>query len=245
MGLRAGKGVLCEKPFALNEEQARQMVDCARETNCFLMEAMWTRFLPTMATLRTMIADGVIGEPRMVQASFGFRSEFDPKHRLFNPALGGGALLDVGVYCVSFAHMVLGEPREIKAVAALGETGVDEQSSLAMVHEQDALSACTCAIRTMTGRESMVLGTEAYILVEAPWFMGNSLRLVRPKGDPKEEQIDAPMKGNGFNYQIEAASRAMLEGRLETDVMPWEETLAVMRTMDAARAQWGLRYPGE
>ena len=136
--LQNGKHVICEKPFAINAAEARTMIDTARANKLFLMEAMWTRFLPIMGEVRRLIADGAIGPMRMVQADFGFRAAFNPVHRLFDPALGGGALLDVGVYPLSLASMLLGRPDRITAVAELGATGIDEQTGIVLGYPRGA-----------------------------------------------------------------------------------------------------------
>ncbi|PJF45754.1 MAG: dehydrogenase, partial [Candidatus Thermofonsia Clade 3 bacterium] len=130
LALQHGKHVLCEKPFAINAAQAQEMVDAARSAGLFLMEAMWTRFLPIMVETRRLIAEGAIGKVQMIQADFGFRASFNPASRLFDPALGGGALLDVGVYPISLASMLLGRPDRIAAVATLGATGIDENTGV-------------------------------------------------------------------------------------------------------------------
>lgn len=130
LGLEAGKAVLCERPFAINAHQAEVMIATARKRGVFLMEAMWTRFLPHMVRLREIVASGAIGELRMLQADFGFRTSFNPQGRLFDPALGGGALLDVGIYPISLASMLLGTPTRVTSMAHLGATGVDEQSAI-------------------------------------------------------------------------------------------------------------------
>ena len=128
--LAAGKAVLCEKPFAINAREAREAIDFARERGIFLMEAMWTRYIPLMVEVRRMVADGMIGDLRMITGDFGYRAGFNAERRTFNPALGGGALLDVGIYPLSLASMLLGKPQRIASMAELGETGVDEQSAM-------------------------------------------------------------------------------------------------------------------
>jgi len=243
LALEAGKAVLCEKPFAINAEQARMAVHVARENNLFLMEAMWTRFFPIMYRLRELLVGGVLGEIRMVTADFGFRAEVDPDRRLFNPALGGGGLLDVGVYPVSFMSMVLGRPSRITGMAEIGATGVDEQAAVVFGYDGGQLGALTTGIRTSTPQEATVIGTEGRIRIHSPWWQPQRMTIRRP--DAGDEEIHLPVQGNGFNYEADHVARCIARGKTESDVMGLDETIAVMETMDEIRAQWGLKYPME
>lgn len=241
--LSRGKAVLCEKPFALNAKQAAKMVAAARKKKLFLMEAMWTRFLPAVVKLRAIIKDGVIGQPRLLQADFGFRAEFDAKHRLFNPDLGGGAMLDVGIYPISLAAMIFGTPDKVTGLADLGKTGVDEQSAYVLHHQAGGLAVLHAAVRTDTTQEARLFGTEGSITLTSPFWKCEQL-VVRRAGR-KERIIKCPLRGNGWNYQADEVGRCLREGRTESDVMPLDETVAIMKTMDTIRGQWGLRYPKE
>jgi predicted dehydrogenase len=243
MCLEAGKAVLCEKPFAINADQAQSMITTARERGVFLMEAMWTRFLPHMVRLRELLAAGAIGELRMLQADFGFRTSFNPQGRLFDPALGGGALLDVGIYTASLASMVFGTPERVTSMAHLGETGVDEQSAMLFGYAGGRLALLSQAIRTNSPHEALLLGTTGKIRLHSSWWKATPITL-SVDGRP-DELIDLPMVGNGYNYEAAEVGRCLREGRTESDVMPLDETLAIIRTLDEVRAQWGLRYPGE
>jgi len=242
MCLNAGKPVLCEKPFAINTGDAEQMVRLAREKKLFLMEAMWTRYFPLMVRVREMLADGVIGEVRMIQADFGFRTDFNPKHRLFALELGGGALLDVGIYPLSFASMVLGTPTQVVALAELGATGSDEQSAFILSYPGGQLAVLSCAVRTETPQEATIIGTEGRIRIHSQFWKPRAMTLTR---NGKDELIEVPHDGNGYNYEAMEVGDCLRAGRLESDVMPLDETLSLMRTMDAIRSQWGLKYPME
>ncbi len=243
MCLNAGKAVLCEKPFAINAREAEEMVRLAREKKRFLMEAMWTRFFPLMVRVREMLAQGVIGEPRMVQADFGFRTDFNPKHRLFNPDLGGGAMLDVGIYPLSFASMVLGKPARITGMITPGETGTDDQSAYLLGYEGGQLALLSSAVRTETPQEAQIFGTEGRIRIHAQFWRPRTLTLSL-KG--KDDQVmDFPHEGNGYNFQAVEVGNCLRAGKLESAVMPLDETLSLMWTMDQLRAQWGLKYPME
>jgi len=241
--LAAGKPVLCEKPFAINAAEATQMIAAARARGLFLMEAMWTRFLPHIVRLRELLAAGTIGELRMLKADFCFRTDFNPQGRLFDPALGGGALLDVGIYPVSLASLLLGAPERIVSMAELGATGVDEQAALIFGYPAGQLAVLTAATRTATPHEALICGTAGQIRIQHEWWGPSRMTLTLP-GQP-DQLIDPPTIGNGYNYEAIEVGRCLRAGRLESDMIPLDETLAIMRTLDQVRAQWGLRYPSE
>jgi len=241
LALAAGKAVLCEKPLTINAAQARELIDGARGRGLFLMEAMWTRFLPAVVRAREFIADGRIGEPRMLMADFGFRTGAGADHRLLNPALGGGGLLDVGVYPVSFAHMLFGPPAEATGAAEIGPTGVDTQAGMVLRHTGGQVSILGCAVRTRTPHQAYILGSEGHIHLQ-PFWSARELRLAR--GD-ESERIAPEFRGNGYNYEIEEVGRCLAAGRTESKTMPLDDSLAVIETMDALRAQWGVRYPDD
>jgi predicted dehydrogenase len=241
--LDAGKAVLCEKPFTMNAREADHIIRRAREGGLFLMEAMWTRFIPAMVKVRELIAAGVIGGVRMLTADFGFRFEFDPQHRLFNHELGGGALLDVGIYPIALAASLLGKPTEIVSQAHIGDTGVDEQSALIFKYAGGELALLSSAVRTETPQEACIMGTNGMIRIASRWWMPGQFRLA-VQGQP-EQVFDLPFEGNGYNYEAAEVGRCLRAGLLQSPVMPLDETLAIMRTMDTIRAQWGLVYPGD
>ena len=241
--LEAGKAVLCEKPFCVNAAEAERVVGLAREKGLFLMEGMWTRFFPLMEEVRRLISEGSLGEVRMLNVDFGFRAEPDPASRLFAPGLGGGALLDVGVYCVSFASMVLGRPSGSVGISHLGETGVDEQASIGLEHEGGRLANLSIGIRTTTPQEATIMGTEGYVRIHAPWWRPESMTISRP--GEEDESVEAPVSGNGFDYEAVEVMRCLEAGKTESEIMPLDETVSVLRTMDTIRAAWGLKYPGE
>lgn len=241
--LDAGKAVLCEKPFTINAKEARALISRAREKRLFLMEAMWTRYFPVMYRLRELLAQGIIGEVRMLQADFGFQAPFDPENRLFAPALGGGALLDVGVYVVSFASMVLGAPQHVVSLADLGATGVDEQSAMVLGYDGGRLAVLSSAVRTETPQEVLICGTRGRIRVHRQFFQPRKLT-VEVYGKEHTE-IEMPIEGNGYQYQAVEVARCLRAGLLQSAIMPLDETLAIMETLDRVRAPWGLKYPTE
>jgi predicted dehydrogenase len=241
--LKNGKAVLCEKPFALNRRDAQAMVDAARLRRVFLMEAMWTHFFPAVAKAKALIAEGAIGEVRMLQSSFGFRAGWDPEGRLLNPELAGGALLDVGVYPVSLAHLVFGrEPDMVKAVAHLGETNVDEQTGILLGYAGGAIAVLTCALRTQLRQMALIMGTDGWMEL-GPMFWRPGHLLLKRHG--KEEKFEFDTPGEGFTYEAAAVMDDLRAGRLENSVMPHEKTLAIMRTLDRIRCEIGLVYPEE
>ncbi len=241
--LEAGKAVLCEKPFAMNARETRAMIEAARARGLFLMEAMWSRFLPVLQTLRALLAQGAIGELRMLRADFGDRPDFEPTSRLFAPELGGGALLDIGIYPVSLASMVFGTPTRVESVAHLGRTGVDEQAAIALGYEGGQLASLTTSFQVKTGTSAEFFGTAGRISLPSSWFNARHLCLA-VEGEP-EQIIEAPFEGKGYQFEAMEAGRCLREGLLDSPVMPLAETLAIMETLDTLRAQWGLRYPME
>lgn len=241
LALKAGKAVLCEKPFTVNAAEAEQVIAVARQERRFLMEAMWTRFLPAMQRVRQILADGVIGEVRLVSADFGFRAPLDPQHRLFNPHLGGGALLDVGVYMVSLASMVFGPPSRVTGLAHIGETGVDEQSAAILGYDGGQLFLFHTAVRTESPQEAILMGTQGWLRIHSPWWCPDTFTLSIP--GQEEEVVQLPYEGNGYNHEATEVMNCLRAGELESTVVPLEESLEIVKTMDQIRAQWGLRYP--
>lgn len=242
MCLEAGKAVLCEKPFAINAREADDMVSVARERRLFLMEAMWTRYLPVVVRVREWLAEGRIGKPRMVTADFGFRAGFNEESRLFDRAMGGGALLDVGIYPISLASMVFGrQPSRIAGFADLGKTGVDEQAAIVFAYDQGELANLYTAIRTTTPQEAVIMGEEGSIRIHSPFWYGTTATLTVNGKDP--ETVELPYLGNGYTHEAMEVMRCLRAGALESPVMPLDETIALMKTLDAIRAQWGLTYP--
>lgn len=241
--LNAGRTVLCEKPLAINAREAREMVATARERKLFLMEAMWTRFFPAMEKVRALLDSDVLGEVRMVTADFGFRAAEDERGRLVDPAAGGGSLLDVGVYPVSLASMVLGAPSRIAALAHLGETGVDEQAGILFGYDAGQLAILHSAVETETLQEAAILGTEGRIRL-APRFWCPSRLALSLEGED-DEVLEFPYEGQGYQFEADEVMACLREGRTESAVMPLDESVQVMETLDRIRAEWGLRYPME
>jgi len=240
--LEAGKHVLCEKPFALDRAQGRRMAAAAEQAGLFLMEAMWSRFLPAYRTLVEVLGEGRIGEPNLVEADFGFQATFDPAHRHFDPAQGGGALLDLGVYPVQLASLVLGTPDRIVAEGQLGETGVDELVAAVLHHETGSLAVVKAALRASMTCTARIAGTHGYVQLPAFMHCPDRMTVAAPAGT---EEIDCSFPGNGLRFQVEEVHRCLAAGRTQSDVMPLAETLAIAATLDTIRAAIGMRYPHE
>ncbi|MGG6310881.1 Gfo/Idh/MocA family protein [Paenibacillus macerans] len=241
--LRAGKAVLCEKPFTVNGAELEEMVAYAREHKLFLMEAMWTRFLPPIRKVREWLAEGRIGEVRLVKADFGFRIGWDPAGRLLNPELGGGALLDAGIYPISFASMVLGpHPLSIQSTAHIGETGVDEHFSVLLTYENGVTASLNAAVRLAIGNDAYIHGTKGKIYI--PGFLNAKSATLYIDGEAAETFTD-DRAAKGYAFEAEAVGHALRAGLTESADIPLDESLAVMRLLDQIRGQWGLRYPFE
>ncbi|KZS49102.1 dehydrogenase [Paenibacillus glucanolyticus] len=241
--LQAGKSVLCEKPFTINEDELEELVSAARERKLFLMEAMWTRFLPPIRQVQAWLKDGLIGDVRLVKADFGFRSGWNPQGRLLNPELGGGALLDAGIYPVSFASMIFGaQPEKIWSTAHIGVTGVDEQFSVVLSYESGKTASLNGAIRLGLTNEAYIYGTGGYIHI--PSFLNATTASLHVDGAEPVRALD-DRQAKGYNFEAYEVGRCLLEGRLESDVMSLDESLAIMRLLDQIRGQWGLKYPSE
>ncbi len=232
--LDAGKAVLCEKAFTMTAAEAEDLVATARAKRLFLMEAMWTRFNPAIVMLRELVADGAIGEVRTVTADFAVEFPYDPEHRLYNPDLGGGALLDLGVYPVSFAWMLLGEPRVVHAVAGLAANGVDANTGVLLGYDGGAVALLHCSFESAGPVTATILGTKGRIDVHSLFFRPTSFT-VRPRdGEPWTHTVE--LDGHGYTYQAAEVARRVRAGEIESPLMPLDETVAIMRTLDTIRA---------
>lgn len=244
LALEHGKHVLVEKAFTLNRAQAEDLQRLAAERGLLVMEAMWTRYLPHMVRIRELIADGALGEIRTVSADHTQQLPTDPAHRLNALELGGGALLDLGIYPISFIWDVLGAPTTIRAVGRLVETGADSEVATVMTHEGGAVSTSLSSSRGAGPNVASIVGTAARIDIDRVWYAPTTFRLVLPDGTVQEEYISS-IDGRGMQYQAFAAERLVRDGILEGDVLPIAESVAIMGTLDEIRAQIGVRYPGE
>jgi predicted dehydrogenase len=248
--IAAGKHVLIEKPVAMSAHEARDISEAAVAAGRFATEAMWTRYLPQADIIRRVLADGVLGDIRLVAADFGFSIPVMPEHRLWDPALGGGALLDAGVYPISFASSVLGAPTRIAAVGELGPTGVDQRADLMLEHAGGATALLSTSIVTALPTRALIAGSAGRLEVHPPFFgpTGLTLTMTASPDEPVEWTDDSGLTAlhDGLAFQATAVAGYIGEGRAESPLHPHDEIVAVMATIDAAREQVGgrVRHPG-
>lgn len=243
MMLEAGKAVLLEKPFTLNLQQAERVIAKAREKNLFVMEAMWTRCLPVMDAIRDVIHSGEIGTVRHISSHLGFKAGFGNEHRVYNPHLGGGALLDIGIYPLSIATDLLGPIESARAIAEKGPTGVDVQTAFSIRHKNGGISAGTCTFLANTPNEMIITGTKGHIRTDAPFHKAQGF--IVSLDDGSKRRVEAPYLGNGYVHEAIEAGRCLRAGLIESPRMTHAQTLELMATMDDMRAEFGLTYPGE
>jgi len=242
--IAAGKAVLVEKPFAMNLAESREMVDAARAAETLLMEAMWTRFLPHMVRVREILAAGTLGEIVYLTAEHGQWFPKDETHRLFAPDLGGGALLDLGIYPLSFASMVLGTPSEVTALSTAAFTGVDATTSMILRYETGAHAVLTTTLAARSNNPAVIYGSQGRLEIDGWFYTPGGIRVIGHDGT-ELERFDPPWEGRGMQYEAAELGRCLAAGLLESPALPLDETLSIMATMDEIRRQIGLIYPGE
>jgi predicted dehydrogenase len=238
--LEAGKAVLCEKPFTLDSETARDLIDTARAADVFLMEAMWTRCNPTIRRMVELIGDGAIGEVTAVHADFGI-GPVEPDHRLLDRAMGGGALLDLGVYPITIAHLALGRPESVAAWASLTGDGLDQNTGVLFGYPTGAVAALTCGVLGGSSITANVTGRAGRIELPSLFFRPTQLRLHRP--GRAVEVFESPLAGNGFGPEAEEVHRCLRAGLTESPLVSHAITLEIMSILDDIRDQIGLTYP--
>lgn len=242
--LEAGKHVLVEKPFTLTAAEAARVRDVAAERGLLAMEAMWTRYLPHMIRIREILAEGTLGDVRAVFADHTQKISDDPGHRLNALELGGGALLDLGIYPVSFVWDVLGTPTSIVSAARLGATGADTEIATIFAHASGALSTTISSSRGAGPNTAAIVGTDARIDIDRTWYAPTSFRVTASDGTVLETYT-SDIEGRGMQFQALAAERLVAAGTIEGDILPIDESVAIMEVMDEIRAQVGVRYPQE
>ncbi len=242
--LRAGKPVLCEQPLTPTAAEAAELIARARERGGLLMEAVWTRLLPAWAQARAWLDAGAIGSPRSLQSSFCFDVPYDPASRLFDPALAGGTLLDIGIYNLTMTQWVLRQmPLSFEIEGELSPGGVDRRVDAVLHFAGGQRSAFTCAFDRDAANEFAIDGDAGRIVVERDFWQARSLRLERP--GEATVRVEAPFRVNGFEYEIEEAMRCIHAGAVESPAIPHADTLATLQLIDAMRARLGVRYPFE
>lgn len=241
--LAYGKPVLCEKAFTANAAQAREVLEEAEKKQILVTEAIWTRYMPYRRMLNDLIEKGTIGKVHTVTANLGY--DIDTVPRLVEPSLAGGALLDVGVYCLNFASMVLGNDIErMQASALYFTTGCDRQDTIALMYRSGAMASLMCSAMCLTDRVGTVYGEDGWLKVDN---INNPSRIEVWKkeqwGQEPAEVISVPRQITGYEYQVDSCIRALREGRIECEEMPHAETLSLMEQMDSIRQQTGVVYP--
>lgn len=242
LALNAGKHVLVEKPITVNAAETRALVALAESKNLLLLEAMWTRFLPHMARIRELLAQNALGEVRSLIADHTQDLPDDPDHRINALALGGGALLDLGIYPVSFASALFGQPETILASASFKDTGADAQVATVFRYPGGQIAALFCASTTRGPNTASILGTAGRIDIDAVWYSATSFRRLDSANEVVETFETPAFAGRGLHFQAVEAERLVAAGLITSDVLPGAESVQIMATLDAIRAQIGLVY---
>ncbi|CAK9082765.1 2-dihydrobenzene-1 [Durusdinium trenchii] len=262
MALNAGKHVVCEKPLAVNEKEAQELVDLARAKGLFLMEAMWTRFFPVTRKVQEILASGELGAPKSVQADFGFIGPMEDKnHRLWDLNCAGGAMLDIGIYLVQLATMVFGASMpSVQSTALLTPEGVDHEGALSLCWSDKGSASLLFTLRATTPEHAVIMCEKGYIRLHGPAHTPERMTVFKSsgvRGKFEEQDFDFPLpqlrpgltviypSSEGMMYQVLAAEKCLKEQKLECPEYPLEESLTVMRIMDAYRRQVGVTYPSE
>ena len=243
LALNAGKPVLCEKPFAVNATEAQQMVDAANKNGVALMEAMWARFLPHYAQVREIIQSGVLGKIHTIHADHGQRLADQNIPRLVEPTLAGGALLDLGIYPVSFAHMILGNPSKITSSAVLTDKGVDAQTSMIFDYASGAQAVLNTTMIEQTPCRAVVAGLHGWLEIDRTFYNPASMRVVLNDGATTE--YPSSYVGHGLREQAEVFKQLVTSGQQQSQILNWQDTVDIMKTLDQVRSQIGLKYPFE
>ncbi len=243
LALNAGKPVLCEKPFAVNAAEAHAMVEAASRNKVALMEAMWARFLPHYAKVREIVSSGLLGPILSIHADHGQRLADQNIPRLVDPHLAGGALLDLGIYPISFAHMILGNPQLINSTAIMTDKGVDAQTSMIFTYENGAQSVLTTTMIEQTPCRAVVAGMNGWLEIDRTFYNPASMRIVL--NDGSVTQYPNTYTGHGLREQAESFKQLVRSGKFESEILSWQDTIDIMKTMDTVREQIGLKYPFE
>ena len=243
MAIEMGKPVLCEKPMAPNAKMVTEMVQAARKKRVYLMEAMWTRFFPAMQKVREWLDEGRIGKVQFVTADFGYYEEEDSSKIIFDPNTAGGSLLDVGIYPIAFAFMVFGKkPNRITGLADMASTGVDAAMGCTLGFEGGGLALLYSAMNAETPQVAEIIGQKGRIVIPQFWSPREAHLYI---GGELIESFKGDHEGEGYQFEIAAVQEDIRNGRLENELMPLDESIAIAEVMDELRSQWGLVYPFE
>lgn len=241
MCLERGIAVLCEKPFAMNTAQVKKMVDCARANGVFLMEAVWTRFIPAFDEAMRLLNEGYIGDLKTIRADFGFKADFPPEHRVFNPALGGGSLLDVGIYTIFLATWLWGKPERIKAAAVMNSHGSDDSCAMIFEYSSNRLAILDCSLVVKTQIEAYIYGENGTIQLHN--------RFINPEEvsisfyEKNSEHLHIPLTGHGYYHEILEVNNCLRAGKKESSKLPLDFSITLMEMLDWVRKEAGIVYP--
>ncbi len=238
--LQHNKAVLCEKPMSLSLKQTAEMIEVAEKNKLFFMEGMWTACMPFIDKILSLIKEDVIGEPQYVSANFGFIAPLDPKGRLFDKALGGGSVMDIGIYPIFLATLILGEPTDIKTVSKLTATGVDEYANMVMQYANGQTAHILSAININTPLEAEIIGTKGMIKINNPWFKATEFSVVL--NDGTTQKFLMPHGSNGFEHEVKEAMDCLDKGLLQSTKVPHQLTLSISKIMDEILKQAGVSY---
>lgn len=238
--LDASKAVLCEKPFALNSTQVRKMISTAKSKNLFLMEAMWTRFIPATQKVLDLLGQGAIGQIKTLRADFGFPAQQDPNGRLFNLEMGGGSLLDIGIYPLYLSYLLLGKPESVSAEAKIHYTGVDASCRMELTYSGNQSAILECTFLETTPTEAIIEGDQGGIYMHPRFHHCQKLSIERQN---TLNDIELPYTGHGYYHQIDEVVKGLEAGKTQSELMSHKDSLALMELLDAVRSLIGLRFP--
>jgi len=242
MCLDKGKNVLCEKPLSINGNEVRKMIAKAKEKNLFFMEALWTRFLPNIIKAKELIDSNEIGKIKFLNSCFSVKSSYEPGHRQFNRELGGGSLLDIGIYNVFLTLLLLGKPMDFVAMAGIGNTEVDNTCSFIFKYDDDTLAVMYSSFVAQSNSIAEIHGETGKILLPHMFHCPNDIVLTRPDGE--EKIIHFEFKSNGYNFEAEEVVKCLQTGKIQSDLMSWNDSLELIDMLDSIRKKCGIVYPG-
>jgi predicted dehydrogenase len=241
LALNHNKNVLCEKPLGVNLKEEILLFEKAKEKNLFLMEALWSRFLPNIIKTKELVDSGVIGQVKLLTASFSILSSYGPEHRHFNIDLCGGTVLDTGIYNIFLALLLLGKPQSFAAIAGLSEQGGDNSCSYTFKYDNDTLAVMYSSFLAEVPITAEIHGTKGKIILNPSWHCPGNIKLIDRNG--KEKTIEFAFKSNGYEFEAEEVVRSLLSGRKQSDLWSWDDSLKLISQMDAIRKECGIVYP--
>ncbi|WP_341226563.1 Gfo/Idh/MocA family oxidoreductase [uncultured Arcticibacterium sp.] len=238
--LNKGIAVLCEKPFAMNEQEVQEMIDLAKEKETFLMEALWTRFMPSTKKVLEIIASKALGDIKLLQADFGFIPPFLPERRVLNPEYGGGAFLDIGLYPAFLSLLILDYPSTILATSTKGPTGVDETTAFLYKYDSNAIAKLSCTFGAPTNTEATIFGTEGRIVMKTKFHESKEIEFIPNEGE--SQVFKFPRETLGYDYEIEEVNDCLRKRKTESDLWPLSQSLKLIRLLDKTRKEAGIQY---